>query len=156
MTHNRVSIQYSIELDDLELETDRLLKNLQQQIRDLGPIVQGTSSSLSLETVEMISTLQHGLQSVSAAADDLQKIISGFLSFKLQSQTPAESAAGETEQAPARTPDQQLTLREQVSEYRKLLEHAVLQQQLEPDAVDDELKRQKIESFKENLSNGGE
>jgi hypothetical protein len=151
MTH-RVSIQYSIELDNLESETDRLLKGIQGQICDLDGATDLTGSSLSIETVEALSSLQDKLRAISAAADDLQKIISGFLSFKLegtQEVTPPHPDTTQDEEEPSLTTDEQTRLREQLNEYRKIIEHTALLQHPDAEIVDEELKRQKIESFKQ-------
>ncbi len=151
MTH-RVSIQYSIELDNLESETDRLLKGIQGQICDLDGATDLTGSSLSIETVEALSSLQDKLRAISAAADDLQKIISGFLSFKLegtQEGSHPHPEAVQNEEDPVLTPEEQTRLREQLNEYRKIIEHTTLSQHPDAEIVDEELKRQKIESFKQ-------
>tara|TARA_Y100000593_G_scaffold89356_2_gene173443 strand:- start:270 stop:743 length:474 start_codon:yes stop_codon:yes gene_type:complete len=147
----RVSLQYSIELDNLENETDRLFDNISRQIQLLGTATNSRPNSLSMDALDFLGELQTHLQSISIAADDLQKIISGFLSFKLQDEQTQQDA-GPSEDLPTTSQlndEDRETLREQINEYRKVLEHAVSVQQSDPEIVDEEIKRQKIESFKE-------
>ena len=151
----RVSIQYSIELDQLETEAERLFMGIQKQISDLHDSTQTHAPLLSMEAIDSLSTLQQYLQNISISVDDLQKIISGYMSFKLQpegeSPAPQEETSSDSQISDLSIEERDV-LREQLSEYRKVLAHATSLHQPDPEIVDEELKRQKIESFKQKQS----
>ena len=153
MTH-RVSIQYSIELDNLESETERLFAGIQKQIDTLNTSLHPSVPTLSVEAVDKLSDLQDRLQNISIGVDDLQKIIGGYLTFKLQPEETEthEDAPKEAPPPPQLSDEDRHNLREQLSEYRRVLEHAASLQEPDPEIIDEELKRQKIESFKQKQS----
>ena len=145
----RVNIQYSIEIDELESEVARLIGKVGDEMKALAPSL-SPQPFLSFQTVEELEEAQTKLKSLSANIDDVQRIIVGFLTYKLG--PPAEEA---TEPQPHTDPppseEDKSTLRDQLNEYRKVLEHVTALNQPDGEIVDEELKRQKIEKFKKSL-----
>ena len=93
----RVNIQYSILLDDLESETRRLTDRTQEQLSAVAKYNLAKSSVLSLDCLAQIEDLRHQLAQIDRSLDDIEKIISGYLHYKSASRvaTPAQTAIAE-------------------------------------------------------------
>ena len=85
MTTQRVNIQYSVKIDELEQEIQRLsakaLSNFNKTVKDasfLGKL------NLSIESHEQIDELRHALTDIDATLSDVNAIIGAFLSYKSQ------------------------------------------------------------------------
>ena len=76
----RISIQYSIDIDDLPDEVDRLLQNATEELNKLSSST--IREPISLNGLQDIDSLRRGLASVDAALQDLSVIVGGYLSFK--------------------------------------------------------------------------
>ena len=76
----RVNIQYSVELEDLEREVNRLYSNATTELASLphAPINLGT------EGLEKIESFREKLAKVDIMLRDVQNIIEGYVRFKTQ------------------------------------------------------------------------
>ena len=93
MMGQRVNIQYSVELDDLEDEAIRLYKNAVVQLENAAALYGAdTKISLGLSSVQTIDQLRQKLSRIDIALGDIQNIIEGYVRFKTQ---PVESQAPE-------------------------------------------------------------
>ena len=90
MNKERVNIQYSIDLQELPLESSRLLKRaslLAEQ--DLSECLTGLCAKkeeevLSLNTLSSIDIARKKLAAIDYALSDVSDIINGFLHFQVQ------------------------------------------------------------------------
>tara|TARA_R100000234_G_scaffold115817_1_gene92173 strand:+ start:639 stop:1028 length:390 start_codon:yes stop_codon:yes gene_type:complete len=80
----RVNIQYSVELEDLEQEVSRLFSNA---IAQLIALPEG-SINLGTEGLEKVDSFRQKLAKVDIMLGDVQNIIEGYVRFRTQS-TPA-------------------------------------------------------------------
>ena len=104
----RVNIQYSVDLDDLEMEVVRMIKETGNKLEgygeDLGHLV-GLSAdrpSLSLGTLKDLMEFRVKIAKVDYALEDMANIISGYLRYELEpeeSQLPAMEAGEQLEPA---------------------------------------------------------
>ena len=76
----RINIQYSIDIDDLPDEVDRLLQHATQELNKLSDSNVGEPISLG--------GLRRGLASIDATLQDLSAIIGGYLSYKASEAVP--------------------------------------------------------------------
>ena len=82
----RISIQYSIDIDELGDEVERLLANINQKITSISR--QKHSNSLSLKTVEDIDSIRKKLASIDLSLQDVSAIVNGYVSFKASESLP--------------------------------------------------------------------
>jgi len=94
----RVSIQYSVELEDLEAEVQRLSLCALQEMEDARMISQNISDSrcLTLETLGIIEQVRVSLARIDTRLLDVSNIINGYLNFK----TKIPAAPPESPQPP--------------------------------------------------------
>lgn len=85
----RVNIQYSVELNELEDEVNRLYKNAILQLENTGTIY-GTDTKVSLELsgAQTIDHLRQKLAKIDIMLGDIQNIIQGYVRFKTQPDQP--------------------------------------------------------------------
>ena len=76
----RISIQYSIDIDDLENEVERLLDKSFGELNKLSSIE--FSNPLSLDTVESIDAVRQRLAAIDVTLQDVTSIVSGYINFK--------------------------------------------------------------------------
>tara|TARA_R100000234_G_C4918400_1_gene143031 strand:+ start:219 stop:590 length:372 start_codon:yes stop_codon:yes gene_type:complete len=76
----RVNIQYSVELEDLEKEVSRLYSNA---ISLLIALPDG-SINLDIEGLDKVESFRHKLAKVDIMLGDVQNIIEGYVRFKTQ------------------------------------------------------------------------
>ena len=76
----RVNIQYSVELEDLEEEVNRLYSNAIAEIASLP----AASLNLGTEALEKVESFRYNLAKVDIMLGDVQKIIEGYIRFKTQ------------------------------------------------------------------------
>ena len=122
----RVNIQYSVKLDDLEEEVQRLAE---KAFAILGDCVNNTihmgDTTLSVDSHREIDQLRLDLSDVDAILADVNMIISSFLSYKSQEMmqnvprppNPLESAAAEI-------PSELSELQEKISKFKSTLAEA--------------------------------
>jgi len=105
----RVNIQYTIDIDDLEKEIVRLMRALEDKIESLDMNVPSTTNALTLSTWDHINTLRGTLGKIDIGLRDVNAIINGYVAH--QTQLRAEE--------PTATPD---ALAPQVQENLHLLQ----------------------------------
>ena len=76
----RISIQYTIDIDDLENEVERLLKKTFNKLNALSDFQ--VSSRLSLGAIEDIDEIRQELSSIDATLQDATAIIAGYVKYK--------------------------------------------------------------------------
>ena len=76
----RVNIQYSVELEDLQEEANRLYSNAITQIASLPH----ASLNLGTEALEKVDSFRQKLAKVDIMLADVQNIIEGYVRFKTQ------------------------------------------------------------------------
>ena len=92
----RVNIQFSIELDELPSEVDRLIKKSNQHIATAEQFYTQLSSNennLTSDGWEGIDNIRRTLAKSDQVLDDLQKIISGYLRMKSENFSPPQQEA---------------------------------------------------------------
>jgi hypothetical protein len=151
----RVNIQYSIELKDLEGEVQRLFQRVVVAIEDINTqLNQSPIEDLDLESVEKISLLRAQLQSAATTLYDIEQIILGFVSYKLQAAHPP------TEEKETIIPDEGgsasegiSTLQQQLEEYRLAIQNLSPSEMSEHDFVNREQQLQeKLDDFVDNTA----
>lgn len=78
----RVNIQYSIDIAELEAEAQRLIKRSESRLKKLLSNFLGDSPALSLETAEAIDSFRIELSEIDYGLNDINKIITGYLSYR--------------------------------------------------------------------------
>ena len=78
----RVNIQYSVELDDLDEEVARLFKKAVTQLETIGSGWGSGYIPMDLEGLEMVDELRQNLARVDTALADVQNIIQGYVHYK--------------------------------------------------------------------------
>jgi len=80
----RVNIQYSVELEDLEEEVNRLYSNAITKLASLPH----ASINLGTEGLEKVDSFRQKLAKVDIMLADVQNIIEGYVRFKTQAPEP--------------------------------------------------------------------
>ncbi len=111
----RVNIQYSVELGDLDREVNRLFDLV---IEDLEAIAtgwgRGHNITLDLSSIKMIDEVRQTLTRTDIALSDIQKIVQGYVQFK--------SAPAEQEQVPDSPSDaEELELEHKIAKFKEML-----------------------------------
>ena len=76
----RISIQYSIDIDDLEDEVVRLLNKSFGELATLSDVE--IVNPLSLNTMESVDSVRQRLAAIDATLQDVTAIVSGYVGFK--------------------------------------------------------------------------
>ena len=79
----RVNIQYSVELEDLEEEVNRLFHNTGKKLTEITPC-NFDYVSIDLSGIQMIDILRQKLAKVDIMLGDVQNIIEGYVRFRTQ------------------------------------------------------------------------
>lgn len=77
----RVNIQYSVELEDLEAEVNRLFKTAMRNLDFKSPL---GHLSLGTEGIDQVDSLRRKLAKADVMLGDVQNIIQGYVRFKTQ------------------------------------------------------------------------
>tara|TARA_A100001391_G_C5020138_1_gene265579 strand:+ start:101 stop:625 length:525 start_codon:yes stop_codon:yes gene_type:complete len=94
--NQRVNIQYSIDMDDLDFELERLLVRtkdcLEQTNRDLSKLVKERKGQklLNSETVEKISEIRENLARVDFTLADVTRIVGSYVSYQISQEQETE------------------------------------------------------------------
>ena len=93
----RINIQYSVDIDDLDNEVNRLVKEVHTRYSSLKDICSnGANATLSSEMLENIDHFRLELSAIDHQLNDVTNIISGYLHYKAQEslarQAPQQSA----------------------------------------------------------------
>ena len=81
----RISIQYSIDIDDLEDEVVRLLNKSFGELATLSDVE--IVNPLSLNTMESVDSVRQRLAAIDATLQDVTAIVSGYVGFKASQAT---------------------------------------------------------------------
>ena len=82
----RVNIQYSVEIEDLEAEVNRLFKAAMRNLDFKSPMGQ---LSLGTEGMDQVDNLRRKLAKADIMLGDVQNIIQGYVRFKAQPEEPS-------------------------------------------------------------------
>jgi len=81
----RISIQYSVDIDDLDNEVNRLVKEVHTRYSSLKDVCSnGAAATLSSEMLENIDHFRIELAAIDHQLNDVTNIISGYLHYKAQ------------------------------------------------------------------------
>ena len=78
----RVNIQYSVELDDLQDEVNRLFSEATRELEMVQPIGGAPVAKLGTDGLDKIEFIRHRLAKVDIMLSDIQNIIEGYVRFK--------------------------------------------------------------------------
>tara|TARA_R110001599_G_scaffold122446_2_gene294460 strand:+ start:2012 stop:2395 length:384 start_codon:yes stop_codon:yes gene_type:complete len=111
----RVNIQYSVELSDLDSEVNRLfdlvLGDLEAIAKGWG---QGNNVVLDLSGIQMIDEVRQTLARADVALGDIQKIVQGYVQFK--------SAPPQQEEVPDLPSEaEELELQQKIARFKEML-----------------------------------
>ena len=111
----RVNIQYSVELSDLDGEVNRLfdlvLGDLEAIAKGWG---QGNNVVLDLSGIQMIDEVRQTLTRADVALGDIQKIVQGYVQFK--------SAPPQQEEVPDLPSEaEELELQQKIARFKEML-----------------------------------
>ena len=81
----RISIQYSIDINDLEDEVVRLLNKSFGELATLSDVE--IVNPLSLNTMESVDSVRQRLAAIDATLQDVTAIVSGYVGFKASQAT---------------------------------------------------------------------
>jgi hypothetical protein len=84
----RVNIQYSVELSELQSEVDRLFGRAIKELDLVAPVGGTPKLKLGTEGLEKLDTLRRKLARVDIMLGDVQNIVEGYVRFKTQPEQP--------------------------------------------------------------------
>tara|TARA_Y100001973_G_C5173954_1_gene320752 strand:- start:648 stop:1106 length:459 start_codon:yes stop_codon:yes gene_type:complete len=114
----RVNIHYSVDLDELPEESQRILNKAVKKLGDCASGLQRLNSNLNKDrgrlltssTVDAVSSLREELANVDFMLDDLTKIIGGYVTYQI-----GQSIGEESQPEPQSPPDEHV-LRQKIEE----------------------------------------
>ena len=111
----RVNIQYSIDVEDLPSEVERLLQTAYGSLASLEDLCVHDPPALSLGTVERIDHLRQRLADIDYMLNDISTIVNGYIAYKGQEglQAPTQPETLTTEDA------QEEALKEQITQFKQ-------------------------------------
>ena len=80
----RINIQYSVEIDDLHKEVQRLMGNASEAIKSLSCDVPSGEDVLSLEAIESIDLLRQELAKIDHTLNDVMTIVSAYVAYSAE------------------------------------------------------------------------
>jgi hypothetical protein len=93
MEPTRVNIQYSIDLEELPSEVERMLNKAVDNIDEAakeGSSLESHSDLLTIATLSKINDLRISLTKADLVLEDMVKIINGYLKMNMDARTPQE------------------------------------------------------------------
>jgi len=78
----RVNIQYSVDITELDAEVQRLIERSEKRLNALLSNFSLESPALSLDTAETIDSFRLELSEIDYCLNDINKIITGYLSYR--------------------------------------------------------------------------
>jgi len=93
----RVNIQYSVEIDELDEEVARLFKKAVTQLEDIGSGWGSGYVPLDLEGLRMVDELRQNLARIDIALGDVQNIVQGYINYKSAPQQEQPDSPSEAE-----------------------------------------------------------
>lgn len=80
----RVNIQYSVELSDLQNEVNRLFGEAVRELEKIQPVGGAPVVKLGTDGIEKIETIRTNLAKIDIMLNDIQNIVEGYVRFKTQ------------------------------------------------------------------------
>jgi len=96
----RVNIQYSIDIEDLEPEVERLVGAVGDRVQALHGNTKFSSGVLGFSTLATIEELRMELANIDFMLADITKIVNAYVSYQSQQAAAAEENPGEVSQQP--------------------------------------------------------
>lgn len=84
----RVNIQYSVELEELQGEVDRLFGKAIKELDQLAPVGGTPKLKLGTDGLEKLDALRRKLARIDIMLRDVQNIVEGYVRFKTQPVQP--------------------------------------------------------------------
>lgn len=84
----RVNIQYSVELEELQGEVDRLFGKAIKELDQLAPVGGTPKLKLGTDGLEKLDVLRRKLARIDIMLGDVQNIVEGYVRFKTQPAQP--------------------------------------------------------------------
>ena len=89
----RINIQYSVDIDDLDTEVRRLMADAHKRYSSLEDIYDnGRDTVLSNEARERVDRIRLELAAIDHRLNDVVNIIAGYLHYKAQANQPPPAA----------------------------------------------------------------
>ena len=89
----RINIQYSVDIDDLDIEVRRLMADAHKRYSSLEDIYDnGRDTVLSNEALERVDRIRLELAAMDHRLNDVVNIIAGYLHYKAQANQPPPAA----------------------------------------------------------------
>ena len=127
MMGQRVNIQYSVELEDLEEEVNRLYSNALTHLVSLP----NASINLGTEGLEKVDSFRQKLAKVDIMLGDVQNIIEGYIKFKTQPPPSSNSPKEIGTSLPQISEELEMgQLEDKISKFKEALD-AIANQELE-------------------------
>jgi len=123
----RVNIQYSIELDDIQSEVDRLYYKTMKELSSISSGAKFDYVPLDLSGMEHIDKIRRKLAKIDIMLGDVDNIISGYVRFKTQ---PEEA---EPEQSPEELEIEQLE--DRIAKFKEMFDAHPNQESEEEDKL---------------------
>ena len=86
----RVNIQYSVEIDELQDEVTRLFGNAIMELDKVQPVGGAPVAKLGTDGIDKVESIRHKLAKIDIMLGDVQNIIEGYVRFKTQSEPSRE------------------------------------------------------------------
>ena len=86
----RVNIQYSVDIDDLQQEVNRLFSNAIVELDKLQPVGGAPVVKLGTEGLDKIDSIRRKLSKIDIMLGDVQNIVESYIRFKTQSEPTRE------------------------------------------------------------------
>ena len=110
----RVNIQYSVELSDLDSEVNRLFDLAVKELEETAMRWRRDSIVLDLSGIQMIDQHRQTLTRTDVALGDIQKIVQGYVQFK--------SAPPQQEEVPDLPSEaEELELQQKIARFKEML-----------------------------------
>lgn len=111
----RVNIQYSVDIDDLQQEVNRLFANAIVELDKVQPVGGAPVAKLGTDGLEKLDKIRQSLSKIDIMLGDVQNIIEGYVRFKTQPpptrEMPFQQASGDLEAE---------QLEEQIQQFKEL------------------------------------
>lgn len=94
----RVNIQYSVDIDTLPAEVERLMSIALTELKTVqGPETNMGTEVMSLTTIEQIATIRETIAGIDHTLSDIDNLVTSYLNYKTRpAEAPPESPAPNT------------------------------------------------------------
>tara|TARA_R110000796_G_scaffold6952_1_gene24209 strand:+ start:180 stop:485 length:306 start_codon:yes stop_codon:yes gene_type:complete len=93
MTPQRINIQYSINLEELPTEVERLYAHAVSKLGEVSLPKLGDEDILTSSTIKVIDQVRKNLAQTDIILSDVQSIISSYVEYELSLSQPQEPAS---------------------------------------------------------------